>query len=187
MDLNANADKVRECTGRLSFNQASDIDNTAAFGADLFTVAEFKLYAKIDDFTEDDVLIGLMIGAAQKMCENYVGMNFRARTVTAIINNLNGGTYLPYGPIGAIASVEDIDGNTVVSGNYKIVGSQFKQVLWPTVDYLKVTYTGGYVTCPADLINAVKAQTLFLYENRGDSSTGMSPVATLILNPLKRL
>lgn len=187
MDFNANADKVDELTGKLSFNQRSDVDNTAAFGADLFTVAEFKLYAKIDDFTEDDGLIGLLIGAAQRMCENYVGMNFRAREVIAIINNLNGGTYLPYGPVGTITSVYDADDNEVVSGNYKIIGSQFKQVLWPTVDYLKVTYTGGYVTCPVDLVNAVKAQTLYLYENRGDSSVGVSPIAAIIMNPLKRI
>lgn len=187
MDFNANADKVDELTGKLSFNQCLDVDNTAAFGADLFTVAEFKLYAKIDDFTTDDPLIGLMIGAAQRMCENHVGMNFRAREVTAIINNLNGGTYLPYGPVGAITSVHDIDGNEIASGNYRITGSQFKQVLLPTIDYLKVVYTGGYVTCPVDLVNAVKEQTLYLYENRGDSSTGISPIVAIILNPLKRI
>lgn len=186
MDYNANADKVDQLTGILSYNQCIDIDNTASFGA-LMTLSEFKIYAKLDDISLDDVLIVQLIAAAQRMCENYVGMNFAARTVIAIINNLNGGTYLPYGPVGTIASIADIEDNAITSGNYKIIGTQFKQVLWPTVDYLKVTYTGGYTTCPEYLVDAVRAQALYLYENRGDASTGMSPVAALILNPLKRL
>lgn len=187
MDFNANADKVREMTGQLSFNQVSDIDNTAAVVAELFSVGQFEAqYGRIDNHDED-TLIETLIIAARRMCEQYVGMNFIAREVTAIINNLNGGTYLPYGPIGAITRVEDLEGNEIASGNYKIVGSQFKKVLWPTVDYLKVTYTGGYASCPAELVNAVKAQTLYLYENRGDSTVGVSPLAAVILNPLKRI
>lgn len=187
MDFNRNVDKLCDTHAGVSFNQVFDVDNTAAVATELFSVATFKsFYGKIDNSDEDTLITALII-AARRMCENYVGMNFIARSVVAYINNLNGGTYLPYGPVGTVASISDVDGNVIPSGSYKIAGAQFKQVLYPTVDYLVVTYTGGYTTCPDDLVTAVKAQTLFLYENRGDSTVGMSPEAALILNPLKRL
>lgn len=186
MDFNRNVDKLIDWPSGVSFNQVLDVDNTAVVTAELFSVGQFKAYYAKIDTSEEDSLIESLIIAARRMCEQYSGINFKARTVIATINNLNGGTYLPYGPVGTITSVTDIDNNTLDSGNYKITGSQFKQVQWPTEDYLVVTYTGGYVDCPNDLLTAVKAQTLFLYENRGDSSVGMSPQAALILNPLKR-
>lgn len=186
MDYTRNVDKIIDWPAGVSFHQVLDVDNTAAVAAELFSVNQFKLYyAKIDTSDEDSLIESLII-AARRMCEQYSGMNFIDRTVVAYINNLNGGTYLPYGPIGTVASVSDIDGNVLDTGNYKITGGQFKQILWPTEDYLVVTYTGGYTNCPNDLLTAVKAQTLFLYENRGDTTVGMSPQAALILNPLKR-
>ena len=187
MDYTRNVDKLCEYPSGVSFNQVLDVDNTATVSAELFSVNQFKLYyGKIDNSDEDSLIESLII-AARRMCEQYCGINLKARTVVATINNLNGGTYLPYGPIGTVTSVSDIDGNVLDTDSYKITGSQFKQVQWPTIDYLVVTYTGGYTDCPNDLLTAVKAQTLFLYENRGDTTVGMSPQAALILNPLKRL
>lgn len=187
MDYTRNIDKVADCgLAGVSYNQVNT-ENALWGGSELFTVTQFKeQYGKIDT-TEEDALISSLIVSARTMCEQYVGMNFIARDVIAVINNLNGGTYLPYGPVGAIASVVDIDDNAIATDGYKIVGTQFKQILWPRSEYLKITYTGGYVTCPTNLINAVKAQALFLFENRGDSAVGMSPLACLILNPLRRL
>jgi len=187
MDYNANVDKIEYCRPGVSYGQASDIDNTATVASELFTVNEFRTeYGKIDTVEEDNLTTSLII-AARRMCEQYVGVNFIARTVTAVVNNFNGGAYLPYGPVGTISSVTDIDGNVIDTTGYKMLGTQFKKVLWPLQELI-FTYTAGYPQgqCPAELVNAVKAQTLFLFENRGDSSVGMSPVATLILNPLKR-
>lgn len=186
MDYNRNVDKLNDFPAGVSFNQILDVDNTATVSAELFSVNQFKLYyGKIDNSEEDNLIESLII-AARRMCEQYSGINFIDRTVIAYINNLNGGTYLPYGPVGTVSSVSDVDGNVLEAGNYKITGGQFKQIQWPTEDYLVVTYTGGYVDCPNDLLTAVKAQTLFLYENRGDTTVGMSPQAALILNPLIR-
>ncbi len=188
MDYNKNVDKYcYDGLGGVSYNQVLDIDNTADVLTELFTVTQFKdEYGKIDIADEDNLLSSLII-AARQMCEQHVGMNFIARQVVATLNNANGGVYLPYGPIGVITSVTDYDGNAIEATGYKIIGTQFKQVVDPTADYLQIIYTGGYAACPANLVNAVKAQTLFLYENRGDSSVGMSPLAQMILNPLKRI
>lgn len=184
MDFNANADKIKTCRTGVSYNQC-DVENSLWAGSELFTITEFKSdYAKIDT-TDENNLISSLIVAARIMCEQYIGVNFIARPVVAIVNNLNGGTYLPYGPVGTISSVTDIDGNAIAATDYKTLGNEFKKILWPLTELI-VTYTGGYTVCPANLINAVKAQTLFLFENRGDSTIGMSPVAALILNPLRR-
>ena len=184
MDFNANADKIQYERPGVSYGQ-SDVENSQALGTPLFDVQTFKEeYGKIDT-TEENALITALIATSQRMCEQYTGVNFTARTVIATVNNFNGGAYLPYGPVGAIASVTDIDGNEFATDGYKLLGSDFKKVLWP-FQVLVFTYTGGYVTCPPELINAVKAQTLFLYENRGDSTVGMSPIAQMILNPLRR-
>jgi len=185
VDYNKNADKINDYPQGVSYNQVSDVENSLWTGSELFTVGEFKeQYAKIDT-TEENGLISSLIVTARLMCEQYIGVNFIARTVTAVVNNNNGGAYLPYGPVGAITSVTDIDGNTIATDGYKLLGSQFKKVLWPLQELI-FTYTGGYETCPDNLVNAVKAQTLFLFENRGDSTAGISPVAALILNPLRR-
>lgn len=185
MDFNRNVDKVDYCLPGVSYNQVIDVENTLAVSAELFTVGDFKSeYAKIDT-TEENGLIGSLITAARQMCEQYTGMNFIARTVTATINNNNGGAYLPYGPISTITSVTDIDGNAITTDGYKTLGNEFKKVLWPLQELI-FTYTGGYTTCPANLVNAVKAQTLFLYQNRGDENVGLSPEAQIILNPLRR-
>lgn len=187
MDYNRNIDKVDTCTQGVSYNQVYDVQVALAVSAELFDAGTFKSeYAKIDT-SEENALINTLITTARQMCEQYVGISFVARTVVATINNFNGGAYLPYGPIGTISSVTDIDGNAIVATSYKLMGSEFKKVLWPLAELI-FTYTGGYTAgnCPANLINAVKAQTLFLFEHRGDESVGMSPIATMILNPLRR-
>lgn len=169
-----------------SYNQIIDVDISEGVLAELFTVSDFKSqYGKIDDTTED-TLIGFLITAARQMCEQYTATNFITRQVTAAINNCNGGTYLPYGPIESITSIKDVDDNTLTTDEYKISGIYFKQILWPTASYLKIIYEAGYTACPENLITAVKMQTLYLYENRGDNNAGMSPDVKIILNPLIR-
>lgn len=172
----------------LGYNQVIDVDNTAAVATEPVLLADAKLYMKIESGdTVDDDLITALITAARRMVESYTGVNLVARAVTAIVSNTNGGVYLPYGPVGAISAVVDYDGNTLTTDEYKAIGLQFKQIDWPKVDYLKVTYTGGYTSCPAELVDAVKAQTLFLYENRGDAQVELSPAVVLILKPLRRV
>ena len=187
MDFNRNADKLDDCLPGLSYSQAADVDNGIADSTTVLSLAEAKLFMKLDTDTTDDALITMLISAAVNICEHACGTNFTARAVTAIINNMNGGAYLPYGPIGVITSVTDIEGNAIASDGYRITGNKWKQVQYPQYDYLQVVYTGGFSTLPKDYLNAVKAQVLFLYENRGDGTTGLSPIAQQILSPLSRV
>lgn len=185
MDYSRNEDKWSTTAGCLSYNPVLDIDNNAAV-AEPVTLQGAKLWAKIDLDTDDDIITAL-ITAARKMCEDYCNINFVARVVTATVDNSNGGVYLPCGPIGTITGVTDIDGNTIDSDAYRITGSQFKQIIYPRYAWLQVVYTGGYSVLPEILKTAIKAQVLYLNENRGEGATGMSPVAIQILNPYRRV
>lgn len=186
MDYNRNVDKLTGCLPGVSYNQVMDVDNTAAVGVELFTIADFKSqFAKIDT-DEEDILIGALITAARRMCEQWVGINFIAREVSAVLNNSNGGSYLPYGPVSGTITGADIDGTGV---DIVLSGNSFKQLRTPVIDWVQVIYTGGYPagSCPAELITAVKMQALHMYENRGDVNVGLSTEAQIILNPLKRI
>ena len=180
MDYYRNADKLEPITG-VSYNQVLDVQR-AAVGSEPVSLNDLKEWAKVDNSADDGILTALII-AAREMCEKYTGVNFVARTVTAHVNNFNGGVYLPYGPIGAITGLYDDDGGTI---DYEVRGTEFKAVTSPRTAF-KAIYTGGYTTTPEALKTAIKAQALFLYENRGETELKMSPIAQAILYPYKRI
>jgi len=186
MDYYKNADKLDSYILGVTYNQVSDIDR-GTVTTEPVTLNELKNYCKIA-YSTDDALLTALITAARQVCENYSYVALAQREITAWINNFNGGTYLPYGPVGDIILVEDLDGNPVT--DYTTSGGQFKQILTP-FEPLVVTYEGGYSTTPDFLKVAIMAQALYMYENRGDAQRdtlqGTSPVATLILNTIKRV
>ena len=180
MDYYRNADKLEPVTG-VSYNQVLDVQR-AAVGTEPVSLNDLKEWAKVDNSADDGILTALII-AAREMCEKYTGVNFVARTVTAHVNNFNGGIYLPYGPVGTITGLYDDDGNTI---DYEVRGTEFKAVTSPRTAF-KAIYTGGYSTTPEAFKTAIKAQALFLYENRGETELKMSPIAQAILYPYKRI
>lgn len=179
MDYYRNADKLEPITG-VSYNQILDVQR-AVVVTEPVTLNELKEWTKVDN-SADDAILTALISAAREMCEKYTGVNFVARTVTAHINNFNGGVYLPYGPVGAITDLYDEDNNVI---EYEVRGSDFKAITSPRTTF-KSIYTGGYTTLPENLKTAVKAQALFLFENRGDSPLNISPIAKAILDIYKR-
>lgn len=180
MDYYRNADKLEPITG-VSYNQVVDVQR-AAVVTEPVSLNELKEWAKVDNSADDGILTALII-AAREMCEKYTGVNFVSRTVTAHVNNFNGGVYLPYGPVSAITGLYDEDNNSI---DYVAGGTSFKQITSPRTAF-KAIYTGGYTTLPENLKTAIKAQALFLYENRGDSPLNISPIAKAILDPYKRI
>lgn len=186
MDYYKNADKLDSDILGVTYNQVVDIDR-GTVATEPVTLNELKNYCKIA-YSTDDALLTALITAAREICENYSYVSMVQREITAWINNFNGGTYLPYGPVGDIILVKDLDGNTIT--DYTTTGGQFKKILTP-YEPLQVTYEGGYVSTPDFLKVAIMAQALFMYENRGDAQRdtlqGTSPVATLILNTIKRV
>lgn len=161
------------------------------------TKDEVKAYCKLSTGTAEDTLLGIFITAAREQCEAYSNISFIPRTVTAIVTNLCGGIFLPYGPTGSITSVTDKDGNILVENEtYIIQGTTWKQLLTPKQDGLIVVYAAGYATIPSELKLAILQQVFYLYENRGElaeySRMGvieltLSPQAKATLQRLKRV
>ena len=181
MDFYRNIDKMSDLVNGATYSQVLDVQR-AAVVSEPVTLSDLKEWAKVDTSGEDGILTAL-IGAAREMCEKYTNVNFVQRQVIAVVDNFNGGIYLPYGPIGTITSVLNEDGDSV---DYEISGIEFKAVISPRMR-LKVTYQGGYSTLPESLKTALKAQALFLFENRGDSDFKLSPVAKGILSLYRRI
>ena len=184
MDYYKNVDKISDFFVGVSYNQVTDYDKGAI--TEPITLSELKAYCKIS-YSTDDALLTSLISAAREVCENYSYLSFGQRDMAAWINNYNGGTYLPFGPVTEVVSVFNLDGAEV---DYKTSGSNFLQILYPKMP-LKVVYTTGYATIPEYMKTAVMAQALFMYENRGDAQIdtkrGTSPIAQLILNPFRRV
>ncbi len=147
-------------------------------GNEPVAVNEAKEWCKID-LSDDDDLIEALITVARQMCEDYSNIGFLARTVTVNINNANGGFCLPYGPVISDPEATDENGDSID------LTYHFGQIMSPYGRFT-VTYRAGYETLPANLKTALKAQVLYLYENRGDADNKMSPTARLILDPLVR-
>ena len=184
MDFYRNADKWGYDVAPLSYNQITDYQKGAV--SESVTLNELKEYCKITN-SSDDALLTALITAAREVCENYTNRSFGERSMVAWINNFNGGTFLPFGPVIEITKVEDLDGNEIT--DYKTQGSHFVQIREPRM-VLKVEYQAGETI--TDLFKtAIKAQALFMYENRGDAQLdtlqGTSPIAQVLLNPFKRV
>lgn len=180
MDFYKNVDKILSDYVGVTYNQIIDV-HRGAVAVEPVTLNELKDFAKVSGTAEDAILSSL-ITAAREICEKYTWISMVQRTITTWFNNYNGGTYLPYGPVGTITSVSDADGNAV---SYEVLGTDFKQILSPRTT-LKAIYQGGEATCPDIFKTAIKAQALFMYENRGDSPETMSPIAMMLLKPYQR-
>lgn len=160
------------------------------------TVTEFKNYAKIDTGSLDDAIIADLIVTAREQIEDYLGMSIINRTVTTILNNSCGGIFLPYCPFISMIYVKDSDDNIIDTDNYTISGMLFPQLIEPWDDRIKLSYTAGYGIPPKKIITAIKQQTFFLYQNRGESpliyrgveaAITLSPQALATLQRLRRV
>lgn len=179
MDYRRNEDKWDDDVCGVSYNQVIDYDNGDP--GDVVTLTEAKSYMKVEDDSEDD-LISSLITAAVDLLEKYSFVNFTRRTVKATANNRNGGIYLPFGPVDDLTSITDADDNNY---DYKLIGSKFKQLEYPVMSPVILEYEGGFTECPQQIKTAVKAQVLFMYENRGES--GVSPLSVQLLNTYRRV
>lgn len=184
MDFYKNADKWDSFIGPLSYNQITDY--TKGPVTEEITLSEVKEYCKVSN-SSDDALLTALITAAREVCENYCNRSFGEREMIAWIDNHNGNTFLPFGPVISIEKVYDVEGVEIT--DYKTKGSSFVQIIEPR-RILKVEYTAGQALEAVFRI-AIKSQILFMYENRGDAQLdtlqGTSPIAQVILNPYRRV
>lgn len=155
------------------------------------TLAEAKNWIKVET-DDDDAIITMLITAARQYCEGYIGQSFVERTVTAIVVNelvLNGrGIRLPYGPMGAMVSITDINGFVLDITSYKIIGESFFQISSPVSSWLECIYTAGYAVLPKQFKTAILEEIAWLYQHRGDevlNITPLNPIVQMILKPYR--
>jgi hypothetical protein len=175
MDYNRNVDKYC-ATGYSHYNTVigTVFSDEGSEPVDLDTA---KIWCKIDNDDLDDVITAL-ITAARRMCEQFSNIGFITRTVEAKINNANGGFDLPYGPVTNDPTAVDEYGNSIdLTMSLGQIESPYGRMV--------VTYEAGHSTLPEELTTALKAQLLFLEQNRGEGDVSLSPIARMILEPLR--
>ena len=141
--------------------------------AEPVSLSEAKLHLRVSHDDEDD-LIGSLISAARKWCEDYQGRSYVTRTITAKVDEFGSSIDLPRPPIQSVTSVKytDSDGTeiTVDSDDYEVdtIGDKVISDEWPD-EQLEVAYVAGYgdaADVPDLFKAAIKLIVGHLYENR---------------------
>lgn len=152
------------------------------------TKADVKAYCKINTGTAEDSILDMLITAAREQCEDYTGLSIIQRTVQVVLNNSNGGIFLPYGPvILPITSIKDVDDNAIETDNYTISGTQFPQLISPTDKNITLVYDAGYLIVPERIKLAVLQQVFYLYNNRGETGEKLPTLCDQAKSTLQRL
>lgn len=183
MDYRANEDYYWRSRGysadiaRGLYNGVLSTPTFSAEGSEPVSLQDIRDWGKIDQ-NVDNALITAIITTARIMCEQYTNTSIITRTIVADINNANGGFILPYGPVTSTPTAVDWQGTSLT------LVWNFSQIQTP-YGRMTVTYEAG-VTNTSVYKTAIMQQVLFLYENRGDESAKMAPLACTLLNPLIR-
>jgi hypothetical protein len=177
MDFTRNIDKLLFGTNDL-YNSVLQIQ-VSNEGAEPVTLQEAKDWGKIEQ-TVDDSIVTALITAARRVCETFSGIGFIERDLVVGLNNSNGGMTLPFGPVTSTPTALDVYGNALT------LTYELGQIMYPMCR-MQISYSAGYATLPEDLKTALKCQFLYLYENRGESSELLSPIAKMILEPQRTI
>ena len=141
-------------------------------GSELVTLTEVKEHLNVT-FSDYDAYLTALITQVREFAEQITGLALITQTVTAVIRNEIGGTYLPYGPVTSVTSCVDIDG---VAVDYEVSGVDQLQVLTLS-DYLKFVYVSGG-TIQSGLKRAILEEIAYQWNHRGDENSGsISPQA----------
>ena len=155
------------------------------------SVAEAKLYCKVQDMA-DDALFPVLITSARRMLEKYTMTSFAQKTLHAtwVETPKDNVIELPYGPIISIDKVYRIDHEgteeeLTLNSDYYVMGDQDAIIkitsYWSSgmvyVNSIRVEYKAGYgnaatETLPGDLKLAIMKQVATDYELRENITTG---------------
>lgn len=142
------------------------------------TVAEFKVYARyegflsssgsLDEFSYDDDLIYDTLVAARELAEKWCGISIVTKGLRAVITNCAGWTEIPQGPVNAISSWKNKDGDDITE--YTLNGIKFPQIQCPNLERMVIEYVAGYANerTPKAIKTAILRQALWMMEHRGD-------------------
>ncbi len=131
-------------------------------GSEPISQEQAKEYLQID-FATDDTLITRLISAARGAVESYCGVSIIDSTVKVEFKDLKDQIKLPYGPVKEVTSlgVNDVDYTDDITEYYQ---TGYLDVKGAKVE---VTYTAGYESIPADLLQTVYDMLKVYYDARG--------------------
>ena len=137
-------------------------------GSELVSVAEAKLYTRIDT-SADDTLIDDMITQARVFIENYISRDIVAKNRTYYVDQTNGLFDLPFAPIASVSSVT-VEGE---AATYDILGldDYSIELHGGPSKHVKVTYVTAGINDSA-IKQAILQLVSTLYDNRADYVTG---------------
>jgi uncharacterized phiE125 gp8 family phage protein len=155
------------------------------------TLAEAKLYLRVDT-SNDDTLITDLITSARQMAENWLRRSLITQTwKLSYDDGIPQMVWLPMGIVSSISSVvvfnQDGSSSTIAPTTYWLNAAQNALTMYQRISGFRVeiTYVAGYGATSASVPKPIKQGILThianLYDCRGEESNAMLPEQTAAL------
>jgi len=154
----------------------------------IITVADLKAHMRVTH-THEDTLISALRSAAISWVEEHCNIKLGSYTARGYLPGFYN-SYIPIGPVTAISEVKyqttadkdyDSDLTTLAAGNWytdeisqpaRIAFRDYPSVYEYALTPVVVTFTAGYSTMPAPVLQAIRLLVSHLYENRQEEVAG---------------
>jgi len=154
----------------------------------IITVADLKAHMRVTH-THEDTLISALRSAAISWVEEHCNIKLGSYTARGYLPGFYN-SYIPIGPVTAISEVKyqttadkdySDDLTTLAAGNWytdeisqpaRIAFRDYPSVYEYALTPVVVTFTAGYSTMPAPVLQAIRLLVSHLYENRQEEVAG---------------
>ena len=178
-------------------NRSRLLVRVAAPGAEPITLAEAKLYLRVDN-TEEDTLIAGLISCAREDAEQYLRQSLITQSwKLAFDDDVEDAISFPQGPVQSITSVTlfDKDDNATVfnASGYRLNAAK-NNVMFNTscqASRIEILYTAGYGTMassvPAPIKQGILLHVAEMYDMRGDTNDTLPEAAQKLYVPFREV
>ena len=154
----------------------------------IITVADLKAHLRVTH-TQEDTLISALRSAAISWVEEHCNVKLGSYTARGYLPDWR----VAYFPIGPVTAITEVKYQTTADKDYTTDLTTLGTTLWytdeitqpariafrdypTTYDYaltpVVVTFTAGYTTMPAPVLQAIRLLVAHMYENRQEEVTG---------------
>ncbi len=155
------------------------------------TLAEIKIYLRIDGNVEDEILT-TMLKTSRQLAEEYMGCSIiRQKWKLTFFGRIDSNVALYKGPVNSVSSIKLYNrynnASTIDSSKYYLNG---KHSLCLDGVYsshrIEVEYLAGFATDSANIPEVIRqgllSQIAYFYENRGTGHNSLDHTARLLFN-----